>query len=236
MAGACLGAALCAGVLAAASIIGAAAANAAAAVLRLPYPCLLRNSSPFQACTVLLHTNLLSLHLLAQVYGVLLFSQGRQAEAREVLRQGVSYNPSNPQLCMEWALAEEAAGNLGALLPFDCFSVVALLLLLPPTCSPLFVAAACCCAALPQTSAAPFNPPNLQRTRCRFSSRAHRRRRSRTRRCCKPGPHWRAAWGVMSWQLMWSSSWRHSCTPASRRDCFVRASSAHAGASPLHAR
>lgn len=47
-----------------------------------------------------------------QVYGVLLFEQGRQAEARSVLAQGVSQNPANPQLCMEWALAEEAAGNL----------------------------------------------------------------------------------------------------------------------------
>jgi predicted Zn-dependent protease len=47
------------------------------------------------------------------VYGVLLFQQGRAAEAREVLRQGVAANPGSPQLCMEWALAEEAAGNLG---------------------------------------------------------------------------------------------------------------------------
>lgn len=52
-----------------------------------------------------------------QVYGVLLFEQGRQAEARSVLAQGVSQNPANPQLCMEWALAEQAAGNLGALAP-----------------------------------------------------------------------------------------------------------------------
>lgn len=33
-----------------------------------------------------------------QVYGVLLFAEGRQAKAREVLRQGVSYNPANPQV------------------------------------------------------------------------------------------------------------------------------------------
>lgn len=45
-----------------------------------------------------------------QVYGVLLFSEGRQAEAREVLRQGVSHNPSNPQVgaaygCCLWGAA-----------------------------------------------------------------------------------------------------------------------------------
>ena len=50
---------------------------------------------------------------LVQVYGVLLFQQGRADEARQVLRQGVGHNPGNPQLCMEWALAEQAAGNLG---------------------------------------------------------------------------------------------------------------------------
>ena len=44
---------------------------------------------------------------------MLLFQQGRVEEARQVLRQGVAANPANPQLCMEWALAEEAAGNLG---------------------------------------------------------------------------------------------------------------------------
>ncbi len=33
-----------------------------------------------------------------QVYGVLLFQQGRDQEARQVLRQGVSFNPSNPQV------------------------------------------------------------------------------------------------------------------------------------------
>lgn len=49
-----------------------------------------------------------------QVYGVLLFTEGRADEARAVLRQGVGCNPNHPQLCMEWALAEQAAGNLGA--------------------------------------------------------------------------------------------------------------------------
>ena len=48
-----------------------------------------------------------------QVYGVLLFQQGQADQARQVLRQGVGHNPGNPQLCMEWALAEQAAGNLG---------------------------------------------------------------------------------------------------------------------------
>lgn len=30
---------------------------------------------------------------------MLLFQQGREQEAREVLRQGVAFNPSNPQVC-----------------------------------------------------------------------------------------------------------------------------------------
>lgn len=45
---------------------------------------------------------------------MLLFAEGRAEEARGVLRQGVGCNPNHPVLCMEWALAEQAAGNLGA--------------------------------------------------------------------------------------------------------------------------
>ena len=57
--------------------------------------------------------------LLLQVYGVLLFQEGRVGEAREVLRRGVSHNPGNPQLCMEWALSEQQAGNLGEIPAVD---------------------------------------------------------------------------------------------------------------------
>jgi predicted Zn-dependent protease len=71
----------------------------------------------FQAADASLLDVLLTLRHISrcpvQVHGVLLFQLGRVEEAREVLRQGVGHNPSNPQLCMEWALAEEQAGNLG---------------------------------------------------------------------------------------------------------------------------
>eukprot|EP00887_Chlorella_sp_A99_P008038 scaffold12.g8038.t1 len=58
------------------------------------------------------HTPPMKLQL--QVYGALLFRQGKPKEGRALFREGVRANPSSPQLLLEWALAEEAAGQAEA--------------------------------------------------------------------------------------------------------------------------
>lgn len=104
---------------------------------------------------------------------MLLFELGRQAEARSVLAQGVAQNPANPQLCMEWALAEQAAGNLGEAPPLP-----------RPALAALNARAAPCSARRVPPPASPAGLHQAGRGR-------HARDRLLLPRAAAHSPHWR---------------------------------------------
>lgn len=123
------------------------------------------------------------------------------------------------QLCMEWALAEQAAGNLGELE----LAGVAQNYLSPPPGLPLGDRLLARLPARPPSLAStlwcrlPLTA--LQRMRLPSSSRA-RRCRSRMRRCLRPGPSLLPRWAGGSWQKAWSGSCWNS--RAARRICGGR--------------